>query len=189
MKIYKDARRQKQANTIKGVGNPNWKGGRIQKNCIRCVTPFFVYPSTSTRTHCSLICANRDTSDTQRGLINPKKIHYGKDNGCWRGGDIQRQCKECGREFTTSRRSLGRYCSQDCKNKNNGKGKGDYLLERDWRETVLKRDNYTCQQCGSKNKIETHHKKTVSLHPELKYDVFNGISLCSHCHKRIEYQK
>ncbi|MDD3906436.1 MAG: HNH endonuclease [Candidatus Omnitrophica bacterium] len=56
---------------------------------------------------------------------------------------------------------------------------------RDWRSKVFKRDNYTCQSCGSKTKLQAHHIKQVILYPELIYDVDNGQTLCKDCHGEV----
>ena len=55
-----------------------------------------------------------------------------------------------------------------------------------WRKEVYKRDNYTCkisnEDCS--NKIEAHHILTWKNHPELRYEVNNGITLCTKHHPR-----
>ena len=53
---------------------------------------------------------------------------------------------------------------------------------REWREKVRKRDNYTCQKCGSKERLHAHHKKGWHQYPKLRYVVSNGILLCFGCH-------
>jgi 5-methylcytosine-specific restriction endonuclease McrA len=55
---------------------------------------------------------------------------------------------------------------------------------RDWRTAVLKRDNHTCQSCGSTvfEKLEAHHIYPVATHPQHKMKVRNGITLCHECH-------
>ena len=53
-----------------------------------------------------------------------------------------------------------------------------------WREEVYKRDNYTCQHCGS-NKgglLNAHHKDGYHWCKERRTDVSNGVTLCKHCH-------
>ncbi len=69
---------------------------------------------------------------------------------------------------------------------------------KEWRIDVFKRDNYICQECGSKIKIQAHHIKSFSeimdesditsfddamKHEEL-WDVDNGQTLCIECHKK-----
>lgn len=58
-----------------------------------------------------------------------------------------------------------------------------------WRKAVYERDNYKCQECGvlgnGKN-LEAHHIKEFYLHPELRLDVNNGLTLCNMCHARTK---
>lgn len=63
----------------------------------------------------------------------------------------------------------------------------DYIA---WRNAVLERDNYTCQDCQRVcNKYEkglaAHHIKEYALYPELRLDVANGQTLCRACHMRL----
>ena len=204
MKTYKDAQRQKQANTIKGSGNPNWKGGRIPKICVRCSSPFLVYPSGNHHTHCSLTCANRDIADAQKGIVNSKKIHYGESNGSWHGGKKTYICQWCGDEFKAYSLAVHKFCSKRCAKKfqftgeTNPNWKGgitplneiirnsaDYKI---WRIGVFKRDDYTCQKCMVKGgRLEAHHIKPFATHPELRFDVDNGRTLCKDCHENNGY--
>jgi len=65
---------------------------------------------------------------------------------------------------------------------------GIYIKEREWKEAVLLRDKFTCQECGNTKKqkrIDTHHIKARDKYPELIYDLDNGISLCISCHRSI----
>ena len=69
---------------------------------------------------------------------------------------------------------------------------------RQWRCDVYTRDDFTCQDCGAKDKkLHTHHIKPLILITEyynittLKealeceeiYNINNGITLCEGCHK------
>lgn len=57
---------------------------------------------------------------------------------------------------------------------------------RRWRKAVLRRDNFTCQQCGATEQeaiIHAHHIKSFRGYPELRYDINNGLALCWDCHK------
>lgn len=52
-----------------------------------------------------------------------------------------------------------------------------------WRITIFKRDNFRCQLCGAGKNLEAHHIIKKSLHPELIFDIDNGITLCKDCHE------
>lgn len=58
-----------------------------------------------------------------------------------------------------------------------------------WRESVFKRDNYTCQKCFKckSNRLQAHHIHPFYLYEELRHDINNGITLCVDCHdSRVE---
>lgn len=54
----------------------------------------------------------------------------------------------------------------------------------EWRKAVYKRDHYTCQECGAKRDLNAHHIKAWEKHPELRFDVANGVTLCAACHAK-----
>jgi len=83
------------------------------------------------------------------------------------------------------------------------KGKGITPQERlfrnckeykDWRTTVLKRDDFICVWCGYKShtRVNGHsdmvvdHIKSYALYPELRTKIENGRTLCYWCHKKTE---
>jgi len=52
-----------------------------------------------------------------------------------------------------------------------------------WSTIIRKRDNYTCQWCGSKKKSQAHHIVAQSLCSILgRLDKRNGMTLCYACH-------
>lgn len=55
----------------------------------------------------------------------------------------------------------------------------------EWKISVFRKDDYTCQCCGRKNKLEAHHIKNFSSHEDKRFDLNNGISLCEYCHNPI----
>ncbi len=183
---YNAEQRRKQSDTIKGRGNPNWKGGRIQKVCVRCSSPFLVYPGRKdSQMHCSLKCANRDTAEKQRGITNPLKIHRGESNGmygvslpqkkgveshAWKGGITP---------LYQAIRTSTRF--------------------KEWREAIFDRDDFTCQDCRRKgNSLEAHHIRSAmsivkeheistleqALECEELWDIENGKTLCRACHSK-----
>lgn len=96
------------------------------------------------------------------------------------------------------------YCSDSCKKECPIYGKHAELLMREdairagrlnWielnrevqpelRQLVLKRDNYTCQKCGSIEHLHCHHILPVSIEPIESADVDNCITYCKECHKK-----
>lgn len=66
-----------------------------------------------------------------------------------------------------------------------------------WRRAVLKRDNFSCQKCGIRNKkglgrcvkFEVDHIKPFAYYPELRFDIKNGRVLCVECHKKTDTYK
>jgi len=56
-----------------------------------------------------------------------------------------------------------------------------------WREAVFARDNKTCTDCKEPGlKVMVHHIKPWRSHPELRYDVSNGVTLCAKCHAKVD---
>lgn len=56
---------------------------------------------------------------------------------------------------------------------------------KEWRKSVLKRDNWKCKMCPeSKGTLHAHHIVKYSLWKEGRYCVDNGITLCKRCHQK-----
>lgn len=68
---------------------------------------------------------------------------------------------------------------------------------REWKQSVLLRDDFTCQECGlvngqwikaEKKKVLVHadHIKQFAEYPELRLELSNGRTLCVDCHKKTD---
>lgn len=57
-----------------------------------------------------------------------------------------------------------------------------YLQSEIWkykRLSILNRDKYTCQECGSQERLEVHHKTYKNIFNEPNEDL---VTLCNRCH-------
>jgi uncharacterized protein YjcR len=58
----------------------------------------------------------------------------------------------------------------------------------EWAYLVKKLDQNTCQLCfKAKERMHVHHIRNWRTHPELRYEVSNGVMLCIACHTRISH--
>lgn len=59
----------------------------------------------------------------------------------------------------------------------------EYLQSAEWyekRNRIMQRDGYTCQNCGSQEYLQVHHKTYAHIFHELDEEL---ITLCTDCHK------
>jgi len=56
-----------------------------------------------------------------------------------------------------------------------------------WRQSVFVRDSYSCQMCGNPDRqiLEAHHIKLFKDNVALRFNLINGITLCTNCHQAI----
>jgi hypothetical protein len=169
----------------KGAQNPNfgkpaWNRGLIThpKKKYTCPICGCQFSDWKKRKFCSVRCRTQSK----------------KDN--WQ--PIRLVCLNCEEEFVSKRRKR-KFCSHGCsanyrKGANSSRWKGGvtpvHLSIRNseeygvWRTSVFQRDDYTCQKCGKRGRgdLHAHHLKPFSLHPELRFDIGNGQTLCARCH-------
>jgi len=60
---------------------------------------------------------------------------------------------------------------------------------KEWRTSVYKRDNYTCQKCGdnSGGNLIAHHIEGHAKNKELRLELSNGITLCKKHHDELHH--
>ena len=114
---------------------------------------------------------------------------------CWtkRNPPSTSACEFCFKPFTAYFRKQ-RFCSRSCARsgtRSNAFKDGKSMLRdrarmsprlKTWRDSVYKRDCYRCRKCGAKGALHAHHIKPWASHPELRFDVANGLTLCLPCH-------
>ena len=89
------------------------------------------------------------------------------------------------------KRSLARSESKRLTNNPNWKGGITPLNKRirrsaefsQWRKLVFERDDFTCQLCGQRGgELHPDHIKQFAYHPDLRFELSNGRTLCKTCH-------
>jgi len=105
------------------------------------------------------------------------------------------KCNHCGKRFERNSNqvfSRNVYCGTTCLHEHQRSVFGS-LKDRyqQLRQSILERDNYTCQKCGrSDMPLSVHHKdgKGDSNHwKEANNDPDNLITLCLYCHGVVHY--
>jgi len=101
-------------------------------------------------------------------------------------------CEHCGKRFDRARSNINKrqFCSVECfrltaKKEGKEKRRRGQAWEK-MRLLALKRDNYTCQECGKKDgRIQVHHMDGSSAFGEdANNKLENLVTLCSRCHRQ-----
>ncbi len=140
-------------------------------------------------------------------------VKHGKESPNWQGGKIEVNCTYCGEIIEKIRYHIktnnNHFCNKKCQalwrsenvfGKNHPSWKEDKdcitfegkrirmsIEYRLWRESVFARDNWTCQKCGKRGRIElnAHHIKSFAKYPEFRFAIDNGITYCRECHYKL----
>jgi hypothetical protein len=151
-------------------GTTPWNKGRgVFQNCKNCKEEFYVIKSRKNiAKYCSRQCTSEDFKKRTVSLEIRRKIsdhspNKGENCRFWRGGVSQ-----VNKDFRNLFMQTVEY--------------------KFWRDSVFRRDNYTCKLCGDTKggNLHSNHIKRFSDFPSLRLDVNNGITLCADCHmKRV----
>ncbi len=166
----------------------------VEVQCIECGKKHSVTPSIAkTFKFCSYACRGEWRKKNWSGPNNPK----------YTGGVREKTCQHCGEVFKQKQREpvvtfqAKKFCSKSCADKGGFRYEGE--AHPNWKETarrkdrrgkhgswaraVLSRDKETCQHCGvTEVEMHAHHIMSFADHPEKRWDVSNGMTLCAQCH-------
>ncbi len=136
---------------------------------------------------------------------NHQKIKLYCNNKCAskvRENKITLICNICNKEYIVNkyRSKISKFCSRECTHvyverklsllvgllNPKWKGFGDTKRKdksklKSWSLEIKRRDK-VCRECGSVHSLQSHHIKSYREYPELRFDLNNGILLCSKCH-------
>lgn len=169
---------------------------RVAINCEFCGKKISIKQSDydkSEHHYCSRECQNKGHSLLSKGENNS---NYNR---------IEYKCDGCGKLIKITPSELKayktHYCSKECYYKyHRGENHHCYnpnLTNEDredsrqyeeyyeWRNSVFKRDCYTCVISGEKHNIVAHHLYSYSKYKNLRTDINNGITLSIDIHKEF----
>ena len=114
-------------------------------------------------------------------------------------------CENCGKQFRKYKAEIVKnqgnkhFCSPDCWYSYNQRdnhylwtgGQHDRLNPEGiaWRKAVLRRDKRHCRICHANKHLEVHHIYPFGTHPEQRWEVANGLTLCHSCHTGFRHRE
>lgn len=177
------------------------------KECPTCKRIFYIRKREglkrfSQRKYCSLKCRQAWNKNT-KGLCKPNKTSFPKGHKFGIGRKLSEETKlkisENRKGINTGARSeeVRRKIAEAQKGEKSANWRGGKSEEQKrlrmsvdfklWRESVYKRDNWTCQECGIRGgQLHPHHIMSFAEFPDLRFEISNGITLCESCHKKTD---
>jgi len=183
-----------------GKDHPNYK--KVERKCAWCQKKVYRMKSYNKieNTFCSKICRSSWSRKNLTGLNNPSFTSI-KVKCSWCGKEIIRtkSLVSKNKHFFCCRKHCGLWKAENMRGDKIYNWKGGYLpyYGENWlsqRRLALKRDDYTCQECGKtrddlgKNP-DVHHKKSFREFGLENYlqanNLKNLVCLCGKCHSKI----
>jgi 5-methylcytosine-specific restriction endonuclease McrA len=131
------------------------------------------------------------------------KYWVGENNPLYQPGPRVKNCEHCGKVFAKGKTEAisvfrsRKFCSMECTKQGQKRLSGERhpLFRADsrrnnrrgkhgaWARAVISRDHATCQRCRATGiQLHAHHVKSFRSHPELRWELSNGLTLCHQCH-------
>lgn len=166
----------------------------IPVTCLQCGKAENVQPARAKRyKFCSYSC---------RGSW--RKINWsGANCPLYQEGVREKVCHHCSKPFFHEKGSTyatfkkQKFCSKPCADEGgfrysgpehkswtgNPRRRHRNSKQASWARKVISRDLASCRQCGTSGvELQAHHIKPYQTHPELRWELDNGLTLCAPCH-------
>lgn len=178
------------------MSRKNWE--TVAKYCCakcRYTDKVGVTLSLETREKLRIKSTGRKHTEATKNKMRGKNCHL------WRGGPKPKpDCLTCGTKLSRLDATKCKKCKIELMsmggdkspNWRGGKTSDNHRVRnsneyKEWRNSVFKRDSYTCVHCGvCGGKLHADHIKPFSLFPDIRLDVNNGRTLCISCHKQTD---
>lgn len=102
---------------------------------------------------------------------------------------LECECKVCGHECVKSLGNTSKGCPRCVIASRTFADQTTVKAQRSktktWRKKVLKRDKFTCQHCYSKDNLVVHHIQGFATNENLRFELWNGVTLCEDCHREF----
>jgi hypothetical protein len=137
-----------------GKGNPNWRGGSVARNCKICGKEFHVVQAKADSGKGSVFCSRKCMGQWQA------ENWVGKNHPAWKGGNVIRTCRQCGKQFEVRPHVVkdggGKFCSYTCLGQWNSKHRLRGSNNPNWRGGKLTR---ICANCGKEFQVQRSRVK------------------------------